>query len=299
MTLDDTLLEVGPVFNGRSFPLASMQEVTTARLFADEINSGRLNIKDAYNNFWTYPAYERLVMFYTLDQKTYDLNLAKDDMKPFLHSWRPLLTRLAYFLKEDKFEELLSTLMHNYLRAQQAVKDVLASLEPYKYLEDDSAKRRFLNTSTSTPFDWDSLFVMELAREKPLAKENVGMDIVDRLRDLVVDNDSDGAERMLRFLNYLKYPHPILDGLDYKFDYDGGGDIYMLAECTLSGMVLMTEGEQFYGAVSPHNSYVPVGTKQLYYSEPGKIIVFPYRQGWQEMLGHKDPSKKSCKKQKI
>ncbi len=53
MTLDAVLREVGPILASSQFAHPSFREVLTAKQFADEINSGKLSVRDAYLEFWS------------------------------------------------------------------------------------------------------------------------------------------------------------------------------------------------------------------------------------------------------
>ena len=100
MSLDQTLMEIEPIFrrtNGifqSTHP--SFQEVLTAKQFADEINSGKLSIEDAYKYFWSYEE----------DAKLW--GLPKDrEWRALLPDWEPVLLYGAFMLKNEKAKELV------------------------------------------------------------------------------------------------------------------------------------------------------------------------------------------------
>ena len=103
MTLEQTLAEVGPIFNKGSFPLASMQEVMTAKQFADEINSDRLSVKDTYLNFWSH-----------IDSKITEL-LGKD-FRMVLPDWKLVLHHLPGMLYENIACELVEVVSESYIK---------------------------------------------------------------------------------------------------------------------------------------------------------------------------------------
>ncbi len=93
MTLDSLLTEVGPILNSSQFTHPSFREVLAARQFADEINSGRLSVNDAYLTLWSrieslLP--KKIKSFRTIDP-----------------SWKPVLTHMAGMLNEDKVKEFV------------------------------------------------------------------------------------------------------------------------------------------------------------------------------------------------
>ena len=94
MTLDQTLRELEPILCSTDgtfqFTHPSFQEVLTARQFTDEINSGRLSVRDSYDSFY---------LFFNRP------NICLDNTKT--------LTYIAQMLETDKLEELVNLFCDN------------------------------------------------------------------------------------------------------------------------------------------------------------------------------------------
>ena len=92
--LESLLREVEPIFQGSHFTHPSFQEVLTARQFAEEINSGRLNVKDAYTNFWS------------KKEPTLSKRLSHE-FRMVSYAWRSVLNHLSGMLSENSTLEFL------------------------------------------------------------------------------------------------------------------------------------------------------------------------------------------------
>ena len=73
----------------------SFQEVLTAAQFADEINSGRLPVKEAFINFWSYEE----------DAKLWGLPKDKE-WRAILPSYVSIILNLAYHLEECRGQRI-------------------------------------------------------------------------------------------------------------------------------------------------------------------------------------------------
>jgi len=109
--LESTLREVEPIFRDGAFAMPSFQEVLTARQFADEINAGRLSVRDAYEQFWSYEE----------DAELWDLPRDRE-WRALLLAWRPVLTYMAQFLISEKAEEFVDVISDGYFRAEKELK---------------------------------------------------------------------------------------------------------------------------------------------------------------------------------
>ncbi len=86
MDLESTLREIEPIFQGNHFTRPSFQEILAASQFANEMNSGRLSVKDAY--------YGIIVV------RHYSCDLIRSHLRPVVH-------RMVDFLSEEKALELV------------------------------------------------------------------------------------------------------------------------------------------------------------------------------------------------
>jgi len=161
-TLEQTLSEVEPILrevDGRfSFSHPSFQEVLTARQFADEINSGKLSVRDAYVNFWSYDEingpsgvkeryadwrdWDLVWMGLIKDKRLWDSEkLADNSCKILLPAWRNVLLYMAGILESDKAQELMDIINENYLKCKQKfyenlrIKGPLVSYPPVTFLK--------------------------------------------------------------------------------------------------------------------------------------------------------------------
>ena len=103
MTLEQTLAEVGPIFNNGSFPLASIQDVMTAKYFFDKISHG-MSIRYAYLNFWTKEVERDSFLGPPLKERV---------LQP---SFKPALLRMVGMLDKDganNFIEVLTDIYFN------------------------------------------------------------------------------------------------------------------------------------------------------------------------------------------
>jgi len=101
------------------------RENAAARYFAEEINSGRMSVKDAYSNHWSYEENAGL------------WDLPKDkEWRALLPAWEPVLQTIVPRLLSEKAEDVLSVLTENYFEAQECIQK----------------NRRVLNYN---PFYWD------------------------------------------------------------------------------------------------------------------------------------------------
>lgn len=82
-------------------------EELTAEYFAEEINSGRLSVRDAYIRYWSY-------------EEDADLwGLPKDrEWRALLPAWRNILTQTAQLLDYSEFQELLESMTRDYFFAK-------------------------------------------------------------------------------------------------------------------------------------------------------------------------------------
>jgi len=113
-TLETQLVEVKPIFKDGVFVMPSFQEVLTARQFTDEINSGRLSVKEAYTNFWSYEEDAGL------------WGLPKDrEWRAVLPAWRPILVDITDKIKNEKVEELVSVMVQGYFSYKDTGRDYI------------------------------------------------------------------------------------------------------------------------------------------------------------------------------
>ena len=99
MTLDQTLMEIEPILRSTDGVFQSthpsFQKVLTAKQFADEINSGRLSVRDAYEQFWSYEE----------DAKLWGLPKDKE-WRAILPSYVSIILNLAYHLEECRGQRI-------------------------------------------------------------------------------------------------------------------------------------------------------------------------------------------------
>ena len=108
MTLDNVLREVEPIIQGSHFTHPSFQEVLTARRFADEINSERLSVREAYLNFWSNVA----------------SNMPKElsaDYRTIRSEWRPTLKHLVSMLSDENAEEFINVVSESYFLCKKQI----------------------------------------------------------------------------------------------------------------------------------------------------------------------------------
>jgi len=91
-------------FHRQFFPF---NEQLTSKLFAEEINSGGLSIRDAYVNFWSYEE----------DAELWEL--PKDrEWRALLPAWNRILLHMATMLRLDKSQELITNFSDSYFKAK-------------------------------------------------------------------------------------------------------------------------------------------------------------------------------------
>ncbi len=86
-------------------------EEITVELFANEINLGRLSVRDAYINFWSYVE----------DKELWGLERFEDeDLRAILPAWDSILVSMSHLLSEDNLNKFLEEIVKPYF----AVKEV-------------------------------------------------------------------------------------------------------------------------------------------------------------------------------
>lgn len=85
-----------------------------AKYFAEEINSGRMSVKDAYVNYWSYVEDKKLWGLEALDD---------EDCRALLPAWKNIFPFLVEQLNYDKIHELTRYISKNYLHALEKLSD--------------------------------------------------------------------------------------------------------------------------------------------------------------------------------
>jgi len=118
--LESVLRDVEPILRGNSdfqFAHPSFREVLAAKQFADEINSGKLSVRDAYFNFWSLLEWP----------KEWLLN---KDFRTLRDDWKPILSHMAHILPESKKIELLETVSEIYATYRNELDSYLKATYP-------------------------------------------------------------------------------------------------------------------------------------------------------------------------
>ena len=109
-TLEQTLSEVEPILrevDGKfGFSHPSFQEVLTAKEFAEEINSGALSVKEAYEQFWSYT-----------EQKP------KPDKRLNIGVWERVFNCLPGLLEETPAKEFVKILFDSFYKSYKRYLD--------------------------------------------------------------------------------------------------------------------------------------------------------------------------------
>ncbi len=108
MTLDSLLAEVGPILGSSQFSHPSFREVLAARHFADEINSGRLNVKHAAHAFWLYDPGKDMARIQ--DEYFDDIYPTHIEFRPAHVVWKTGLNHMAEMLYADKAREFVDVI---------------------------------------------------------------------------------------------------------------------------------------------------------------------------------------------
>ncbi|MDP2749768.1 MAG: hypothetical protein Q8O89_02970 [Nanoarchaeota archaeon] len=83
--------------------MVSFNEQLVAQEFADEINSGRISVRDAYNYFWSYEE---------------DKELWGVGGRALLPAWQTIMLAVASTLKQEKAQELVEIVNESYFHAR-------------------------------------------------------------------------------------------------------------------------------------------------------------------------------------
>ncbi len=105
MTLDSLLSEVGPILGSSQFSHPSFREVLAARQLAEEINSGKLSVKQAANAVWLYDPGEDMARIQ--DEYFDDLYPGNIEFDPSHVMWKSVLAHMAAMLNADKAKEFV------------------------------------------------------------------------------------------------------------------------------------------------------------------------------------------------
>src|SRR3990172_12770800 len=118
--LESALRETEPILRGNGvfqFSYQSFREVLTAKQFADEINSGKISVKDAYFNFWSLLEWPKVW-------------LLNKDFRTLSDDWKPVLSHMAHILPESKKIELLETVSEIYATYRNELDSYLKATYP-------------------------------------------------------------------------------------------------------------------------------------------------------------------------
>ena len=89
----------------QAFVHDTFRDYFSAKYFAEEINEGRVSVRDAYVDYWTC----------VKDKIFFDLGSSSDkDVRDLLPEWKGTIEFLIKMLEEDKQLELASALCENY-----------------------------------------------------------------------------------------------------------------------------------------------------------------------------------------
>jgi hypothetical protein len=130
-------------------------EELTAELFADEINSGRMSVKNAYNNFWSF---EIDTTFWGVRGRV------------LLPDWKPILISLSRLLNDSKSKELFDIVRKTDGKTHMNIK-----FDPYIDNFDFSyelATSKYMKEKVGKPLAKELLKLSSdlLGRERPLVK---------------------------------------------------------------------------------------------------------------------------------
>lgn len=214
-----------------SLVMISLNELFVAEEFAREINSGRLTVKDAYLNFWSYIE----------DKKLWDLeNLHDDDCRVVLPAWENTLYHITSLLNVNSAEELVDIIAKPYFLSRSYFSD--KEYNPFsngcrlaaKLTSNNEDLRKkesnFMNTLLSLVFEGvpthevldyiantKSLYAMELILNKiesqnlfpkglpgTITKEGDNASFVSSDENLYVNGSVDTIKERV-YINYTKY----------------------------------------------------------------------------------------------
>jgi len=208
--LDSILAEVEPILRevGGNFGFThpSVQEVLIAKQFADEINSGALSVKDAYEQFW----------IYVEEGKSWHY---PRELRVLLPAWKSILYYLPDLLHDGLAEEFIEIVAKSYLdyENQFRFKDPLSYYNP---AESDfcfcinTMKHSARLNGSNTHETMENTYIQWMRRVIPLIKED------QNYKQMSMVGDIWGDELFNLYVNIEKLQSPeIIDKmLGYLFD---------------------------------------------------------------------------------
>jgi bilin biosynthesis protein len=159
-------------------------EELTAEMFADEINSGRMSVEDAYNNFWSYKE----------DAKLWRLQ-EEINCREILPRWKNILNSISEHLNEEKVIDLFTSLSKNYVNSNVS-----------------------FNPRAFNVFEESYRFALEIASKSKSLQMQIGSKLMERLETAKYPGEKNTFLSYLRALKY--YDRRILN---YMLEPGGGG----------------------------------------------------------------------------
>lgn len=142
--------------------MISLGEQLIAEEFADEINSGRLSVENAYRNFWSY-------------EENADIwNLPKDhEWRAMLPTWINLLPRISSELVPEKAEELIDVITGPYILTANDFYDLTPK---YECMSGNQKSQ-----SPYSPFMEELFFALSIANTPNISESKIN-DLVDLVK---------------------------------------------------------------------------------------------------------------------
>jgi len=183
-------------------------EELTAELFAEEINSGRMDVKDAYIYFWSYEE----------DKELWDL--PKRNMRSLLPAWENMLSYLSDMLEDSKLRTIMDTLTKSYLEMDKIIEARYTRETTSFSYKNEKGESVFLGIYN--PFEEDFRFIAHIVSHKQGQKRRLTRGLLDILQRALEAKDEDRICEVLMRMNELQYYPRIMWEMgrqDSKYSY--------------------------------------------------------------------------------
>jgi hypothetical protein len=144
MSIEQVLNELEPVFKSEgdlfSFLNITYQEGLTAKQFAEEIKSGKLTVKEAWENYWSYK----------IDFKPMGItDISEEYRRAFLQEWRKMILLQTNFLDRISCEKIIDEGLKSFV----------------------NFNKKYFQRRESNPFIEDMLYISLFAGKSNISKE--------------------------------------------------------------------------------------------------------------------------------